>query len=499
MALQVRPPPIGGYEPQVPVEEGLRRIIPYQSGVSTGSAIADVGDAVGQIAESEGANYATRALGAAQSEWTQHLIERQQTAAPGAPGFTQGLMKDYQAYVDKSVQGAPNANAGHFLASRLNEFGTQLSEQALRFEAQQRVDHNVTVAQQSIDSAGNELMLSPQNFPQRLAERRELIGAMNMDGNVREKLWDQATQSLARYATMGAIRQDPYGAMQELASDAPKQLYTKVLTPELRQQFLAQADQALHSRVADAERVHELTKQQQQDAADGIIRQGVLLSHQGKLTPDWVTDHASLLKGPELNYLYKQAAGQNATTDPHVYASLLDQVEKGGNVTADAKQALFSGQLDKSDYTRLVTMGTGKQPSWYTRGMTYIRTAGQVSQMEPDPAKATSLANMTNDWQDWTQAHPSATVDQAESQYMDIVRRYQLVRGNQNILTLPVPQFGLGRGTRAAPDMRGAKQAAVTAFEQGQINRSEFEKQARLLQQWQASVDALQGHTVTVK
>src|SRR3981189_847208 len=133
--------PIGEYQPQVPAEEGMRRIIPQRSGISVGPALEDVGASLQRIAQSEGAQYATQHLGKAQSEWTQHFLDRQQSAQPGAPGFTAGLMKDYDDYVKDGVKGAPSGPASKFLSQQLNAFGHQLSQKSLLFEANARQAH----------------------------------------------------------------------------------------------------------------------------------------------------------------------------------------------------------------------------------------------------------------------------------------------------------------------------------------------------------------------
>ena len=63
--------------------------------------------------------------------------------------------------------------------------------------------------------------------------------------------------------------------------------------------------------------------------------------------------------------------------------------------------AFTGGQLSKEDFTRLTDKTATEFPNSYKRGINYINTAGKVSELEPDPAKAQTLANMQNDFQDW--------------------------------------------------------------------------------------------------
>ena len=270
----------------------------------------------------------------------------------------------------------------------------------------------------------------------------------------------------------------------ELASDQPKNLYTKVLTPELGNKCSRRRIRPYTSESRTRNGLDSLAKQQQEQAGEGIVKQGILLQKQGKLDAGWVTAHSALLKPEQMTFLFDQAAGKNAVTDSHVYAGLLDRASKGDNVADDAKTALYQRTLSTADYTRLV--GAWRKATFLVQPRDSVtRTSGQVSQMEPDPAKSQTLANMTNDWQDWAQQNPNAKPQEAEHEYMDIVRRYQFIPQAQAQLMLPVPRYI--SGSRAAPDLQRTKADTVAAFRAGEISRAEFNKQAALIQQWSAA------------
>lgn len=495
--LQARPVPIGQIEPTVPVEEGLRRIIPQRSGLNAGPALERLGDQLEQNEQEQQRNeqelqrqdatvYVSGALSQAQSEWTQHLQDAQTAAGPGAPNFTPQLMQQYGEYVQKAVKNAPNGLAGMMLGEHLNDYGQELQRRALAFEAQARQDHFLTTAQQSVDAAGTELQNDPSVYTRRLAERLDLIGQMPLDPQDREKLEQYTKENLARYATEGDIARDPFGASAALTSANPKEPYIADLSPALREELIGKASEAFHQRVADAERVDELTKQQDEERAEGIVKQGIMLSQKGQLSAQWVTQHAALLKPSELASLYSMAAGKEATTDLHTYSSLLDSVHAGQDAGEDIEAAFHNGLLSKEDYTRLSDANAAEHPSWFKRGDEYIRTSLQVSQLEPDPAKAQTLANARDDWQNWVTENPKATPQQAASAYHDIVRRYQLVQGNQAMLTLPVPEHFIG--SRAAPNIGASKQSLFDAFQHGQINRQQFDREAAVLAQWEQAL-----------
>jgi hypothetical protein len=485
--------PIGEYQSEVPVQEGLRRVVPEVRPSQIGPALSDVGESLAKVQQSDAASYTLNALSKAQAQWHQHLQDSMQSAAPGAPGFTKQISDDYGKFVDDQVKNAPRGPAQRYLQSHLTELGGQLTQTAMLFEAKQRQDNNINIAAKSVDDAGNELMNNPGVFGERLAQRRELINGLNMDPDIKQKLQDHATQTLAKFATMGDIEKDPYGAMKDLASATPQKLYTQALTPELKQQMLDHADRMLHQRVADGERLEQMQAKDQEKAAESIMSQGLTMSTQGKLTTAWVVANHALLKPSQYEFMLNQTnegGADKIKTDVPTYAGLLTRMSNGEDVRDDTNTALTRSLLSKEDYTRLIDGSAKEQPGWYKRGHDYIQTAGQVSQLEPDPAKAQTLANMQNDWVDWSHDNPKATPQDAEKEFRGIVARYQLVKADQNTLTLPVPRYF--QGTRAAPDIAASKNATVNALKAGEINQDDFNRQAALLAQWQHANDALQ-------
>lgn len=494
MALQARPVPIGDYQPSVPVEEGLRRVIPERSGASIGPAVSDLGNSVEKVAQSEGANYATQALGAAQSEWTKQMIDRQQAAPPGAAGFTPALMKDYGDYVQNALKAAPNEMAAKFLQQRLQAFGTQLSEKAMQFEAQQNVDHNVNVAQQSIDSAGNELMVAPEHFTERLAERRELIGAMSMDGNVREKLVNTATQSLARSATLGAINKDPYAAINELQSATPQNLYTKVLDPAMRQQLIQHADEMLHQRVADAERIEAIQdKQERQNASAALTSlivksqspEGLSMADVMKKAPLFSHDPAALESAVRL------ASGKSVESDVHVYLPLLQSAIAGQDVSEEV-MSHAGKDLSKEDAARLLEMGDKGLPTAAKQGVDTIDGRFRQGVLDKyDEAFEKRHMNAKNEYIEWVRQNPTASPAAAVDQANSIADSYSMAHLSEFVTKSPKPTFAVGAGFQMNPDLTAAAtaQAEVTH----KISHEEAVKQMALIAQWRSNLDRMRG------
>lgn len=493
------PVAIGDYESQVPVEEGLRRIIPTRTGASIGPGVDAFAEGLQHLAQSEAANYSLQALSKAQSEWTQQFHDRSLNAQPGAPNFTPQLMGDYDKYVKDTVKGAPNQMTGRYLQQRLTEFGTHLAQQSLSFEAGAKDAHNQQVAKDAADSTAVELQNSPANYGQRLSERLAAIDTMQMEPTAKEKLADYTKRTLSHFAVMGDINRDPYQSMLKL-NDPKADGYYQNLTAEQRQSLMTHADQMLHQRVADAERVHQLAKQEQQDNSDKLLKQGIAMSQDGKLTAGWVLGHSNTLEPAAMKYLLEASSGKETQSDPRTYSDLLTRTVRGEDTQQDIMAAFTGGQLSKEDFTRLTDKTATEFPNSYKRGINYINTAGKVSELEPDPAKAQTLANMQNDFQDWFRKNGQQASDkEVQQEAIDVVKRYQLVASDKNLLTLPVPQMGLGKGSRAAPDVPGAKKDLVKALNDGRISRDEFNAQAVLLQKWEAAVTAQQQKAAAAK
>lgn len=487
-----RPVAIGDYESQVPVEEGLRRIIPSRTGASAGPGLEDLAAGAQRLAQSEAANYSLQALSKAQADWTQQFHDRTLNAQPGAPNFTPQFMGDYEKYVKDTVKAAPNQMAGRILQQRLTEFGNSLARQSLSFETDAKQAHNEQVVKQSADMTSVELQNDPSNYPQRLAERLSAINSMQMEPQAKEKLADYTKQTLSHFAVMGDINRDPYQAGLKL-NDPKATGYYQNLTAEQRQSLMTHSDQVLHQRVADAERVHQLAKQEQQDNSDKLLKQGIAMSQQGSLSAGWVLGHSQTLEPNAMKYLLEAAAGKETQSDPHVYSDLLTRTVRGEDTRSDIQSAFTDGLLSKEDFTRLTDKGSTEFPNSYKRGVSYINTAGQVSELQPNPAKAQTLANMQNDFQDWFKKNGGQATDkEVQQEAIDIVKRYQLVDADNFYYTLPVPSTGLGRGSKGAPDLPGAKKDLVKALQEGRIDREDFNKNAALLQKWQAVFETTQ-------
>lgn len=499
------------YEPRTSLQEPYRRITPQEEPASLESGLASVADAGDAVAKADASSYAGMALARLRVAAEQARLAPELggtntgatadnatgTSSNGAVDHTQAALDAFDKATESEVTGTSQMGGmGAWLgapgmASDLIQKGAaqirgELQQRAIQQEAEANVARRYTTALDAADTAATAVSFNPDSWKQTAAEQLQSIQGLGLPAQQELELAQHIHETVSLAAGRAYADRDPVATMQRL--NDPKDPFFAGLTPALRMQISDYADKTLHERVADAERVHTLTVQQDEQQRDDIVKQGITMSQGGQLTAGWINQHSALLKPDELNFLYKELDGKGVTSDLHTYADLISRAAGGQDVTEDAKAALYGGRLSTEDFTRLIGMSSKDQPNWYKRGAKFIETAGQVSQLEPDPAKAQTLANMQADWDDWSRANPKATDAQAETEFRGIVNRYQLVQGDQAQLVLPVPRYFVG--TRANPDIGASQRALVSAYQSGAINRQEFNREAGMLQRWQHAVDA---------
>lgn len=196
---------------------------PASTGI--GEGLADVGagiesvvKAIDVVKERDAATWSASALSQSQANWLQELDNRKLNAAAGAPNFTPTFLKDFDAHANDVMAQAPTPTAKKFMQERFIALRGQLSREASTFEATSRIANNTDIAKNSIDTARNELQVLPQNFAERLAERRTLIDGMGLPPKQKEAVLEYAQRSMAHDAVTGLIAHNPYAALKALNS-----------------------------------------------------------------------------------------------------------------------------------------------------------------------------------------------------------------------------------------------------------------------------------------
>jgi hypothetical protein len=527
-------------EPRVMPEDLPRKVVPYmEEPPNLLAGLEGAADATVKKYNADAATWAGDQLSQFRVQATQQLQQAKDNAPAGDPG---DFAQNFKAQLDRSaapllqqalLQHAEGNPAARMLSKGLQEFSDTLLVENRQWEAEQRTSSRQDSIMSNVQSQAAVVESHPE-LRQSVGESlMQQVGSMGGNPANRLKFARAVDEQLSLAAANGLTRQDPRGALQALndPEHAPAKFAPVVsnLDDAKREAIRAKANEHLGDQVYDAlagnnfhaaqtalfrsadlmdpkqidrlqgsinaaqEHQMVMADKAQHDASDALLKNAIQMSEQGQLTDQWIEKNHRIWTPQAYEYAKALVSGKKVDTDLPTYLGLLDRKSSGEDVREEAMTAASHGLLDKADATKLMEGGGDAPPPLYKRGHDYIQTAGQVSQLEPDPAKTQTLANMQNDWSDlYRQNEGEWAKDPAkgEAAYRQLVARYQLVPAEKNMLTLPVPRYF--QGTRLAPDLSGSAAATFKAFQNKEIDQDEFNRQAYLLSQWQHAQEIAQ-------
>lgn len=144
-------------------------------------------------------------------QWSEQLLKMQESAQPGASGFTPQFLGDYDKYAQETVRVAPSASAKKYTADRLNALRTQLGSQALTFEAGARRDYRINQSNNTINNNAKTVQDAPENFNTIYAENRATIESLEIPPKEKLSLLEAAKEKLSYAAVFGMVQRDPRG------------------------------------------------------------------------------------------------------------------------------------------------------------------------------------------------------------------------------------------------------------------------------------------------
>lgn len=329
--------------------------------------------------------------------------------------------------------------------------------------------------------------------------RGEIFGKAQAGFITLEDAGKRERQFLARVDEADVLRGltfDPDGTLQSLLDPGLYPNLDEVARSRLIDRAQARADALARERIAAQEAAERAAERAERERAEEIAKEGDRLAAGGQLTAEWIEANRGALDGSDYRYFYGKLRGADAKTDPFVYSDLRTRAAAGEDVRGAARAELQSGRLTESSYDKIVAEVegagiAGELPSWYKRGLDYIGDALRVSDVNPDPAAAQRKANAIDDWRDWAANHKDATPADAQKEYRRIVAESAIIDFNEMTLTLRQPSYLVG--SRAEPDLDATEAETVAAFEAGEIDRAEFERQAALIERWRQAIDRMKA------
>lgn len=220
-------PSIAPYQQQTGASGSLSIRSP-DIGAQTAQAVGNVAGALNGIAADKNAalreqeersarSWSGPALTKANLDWTDNLQKRKESALPGAPDFTPGVMADFDAYSSKLIDSAPSVAAKDYVRQHMEALKNQIGQQSLAFEAQARVGLRIDNAQASIENASKVVQQDPSQYSKMLSIVRETMPEVGPEAS--KQLNDHLVQTMTNAAASQVMDADPY-AVQEVTSKA---------------------------------------------------------------------------------------------------------------------------------------------------------------------------------------------------------------------------------------------------------------------------------------
>lgn len=252
-----REPAIGEYTPQVPVQEGLRRIIPEESGISTGPGLEGLGNDVQQIAlkarHQDAAVAASNALADMRINSEKGFLDAQQHAAPDAANFTPNVLKGFDDEAKDSLKSIKDPMARQMLMEHAPQIRANLASRAMQYEAETRTQFRTDSVVNATAKSASAVELNPDSWQAAGTEQIKALNALDLPPDQRNKLTQHVDQEISQAAARGYAKNDPGGTLKRLA-DTNDPLMSGLTTEQrtgvetyARQQFVEQKAQSLQN------------------------------------------------------------------------------------------------------------------------------------------------------------------------------------------------------------------------------------------------------------
>jgi hypothetical protein len=294
-----------------------------------------------------------------------------------------------------------------------------------------------------------------------------------------------------------AINQNPEAAPQLLAD--PKNFPN--LDPVKREALIARATQ--HADALRSDRIR-LTEKADRDAEKAMTKAGQDRAKQlwamqadGTLTRDEIEQNRAILPLDEYKGLLKTQDPKldpseddpntldhlESLTDPQQLAAAATQAHDAGLLKNDT----YRTYMDRSRKFQTDAANTGA-PKPYSAGNAMIRDTLNPGELVSGPAAQVAragLANATAEYQSWFDAHPQASLAEAQLQAQQIIKRYQIVNYQQMAIANGRPIYYTGTVDAMKPaDLDAAEDATLAARARGDFSAGQAALEITKIENW---------------
>jgi hypothetical protein len=168
-----------------------------------------------RMADDEAKVAVTNTLSQAGADWTEKLQNAQTGAAAGAPGFTAGMLKEFDGWAKDAGAQVPERGRQH-LEQQLGRFRQGLHADAFRFEVKARGEKLTTDFVAGLENDRKAVFAQPGQFTETLARRLATAETLDLPAATKAKLAETARESLAIEAASAQVERDPEGLLARL-------------------------------------------------------------------------------------------------------------------------------------------------------------------------------------------------------------------------------------------------------------------------------------------
>lgn len=143
----------------------------------------------------------------AQVTWAERLQKAQNAAPRDAAGFTDGTLKEFDAWAKERTDANMHPGGRKLLEESLRKMRLGLHAEAFKFETTQRRKALVDDFSQGVDTDVAGVMMDPGRWADSRARRLALVQSLDLTANERAALEEGARTKLAQAAVTGIINQ----------------------------------------------------------------------------------------------------------------------------------------------------------------------------------------------------------------------------------------------------------------------------------------------------
>lgn len=488
------------------------------------NSIAESGRLEEQYDDETARAWASKTLSQARLEWTDHLIERQEAAVPGAPNFAGSMIKDFDQYQSKVLRNAPNEKSRYYLDSRLSELGSDIGIKSKMFEAQSRVDYRGDLWNASLQNSAQLMHRDPSQFAVTLAERKAELESANIPPIKKSQLWEKGLITISNAAVYSQIQKSPAGFLGSIgfygesteAPDGVKAVRTRrsdgtmtdvtgntpydLLPVDQRKIAFEFAIKAKAEQEADADRKARASGT---GAVDTAMKDITARAFAGTLTDAIVESHRAVL--PWHDY---QAAKKMVINGPDKGSgdrtAVRDIETMLYNKPGEALQRTYvehrNGNISNEFFT--ATVGRANEiirqqgpKSEYERGRVYIVNAMDPGPLNPDPKPKARFAEAMDTFDRWVLSG-KRTDEEIGKRAKEVVDQYQLYSINDTVIMLQHPRgTTITRQTHDSALMRAEIKRAGDKLQlmraNKQISDNDYTLEMGTLKRWADAADKI--------